>query len=94
MTAMSIRPTKTMVSQPSKGTESTSVAYSGPPPIAAHDNALSNFCDETGVTMTNQTYDAIIIGTSEEGRPFSKRLPEAGVGTDYDEAQRVESSIA
>ena len=48
----------------------------------------------TGVTMTNQQHDAIIIGTSEEQRPLAKRLSEAGVGTDYDEAQRVGSSIA
>jgi hypothetical protein len=48
----------------------------------------------TGVTMTNQKYDAIIIGTSDERQPLGKRLSEAGVGTDYDEAQRVGSSAA
>jgi hypothetical protein len=48
----------------------------------------------TGVTMTNQKYDAIIIGTSDERQPLGKRLSEAGVRTDYDEAQRVGSSTA
>jgi len=31
----------------------------------------------TCVTMTKQKYDAIIIGTSNEGQPLAKRLSEA-----------------
>jgi len=48
----------------------------------------------TGVTMTKQKYDAIIIGTGKEGQPLAKRLSEGGVGTDSDEARRVGSSAA
>jgi hypothetical protein len=37
----------------------------------------SALAEDDGVTMTKQKYDAIIIGTSNEGQPLAKRLSEA-----------------